>query len=288
MFYFRLMGGLGNQMFQYAAGKALSIKRGIPIKVDFDCPYPHIKYEYSLGIFKLHAEFATPRELRRCKPKRRLAKRLYLLLGKNPECLLLRERRDFHFQSDLFLAPDGSYISGFWQSEKYFNDIADIIRNDFSFRSPPDGENQKLCTQMRNRESVSLHIRRGDYVRVESANKVHGVCSPSYYKNSVAYILNRMPNAVFYIFSDDMQWVKANFQLAAPTIFVDINSSHNAYEDMRLMSHCKHHIIANSSFSWWGAWLNVNPDKIVIAPAKWMNDPKAIVKDLLPDSWIRL
>jgi len=133
-----------------------------------------------------------------------------------------------------------------------------------------------------------LHIRRGDYVHAPLANQFHGLCSLDYYQKAVNYIYQKIPDCHFYIFSDDHSWVCENFKLDYPVTMVDHNDADKDYEDLRLMSLCKYNIIANSSFSWWGAWLNANPEKIVLCPERWFNDLSLDIKDLMPDSWIRV
>ncbi len=142
--------------------------------------------------------------------------------------------------------------------------------------------------QIESTNAVSLHIRRGDYVKVKETNDFHGVCSIAYYETAIELITNKINDPVFYIFSDDMDWVKKNFNIRQNHVFVDANDAATNYEDMRLMSLCKHNIIANSSFSWWGAWLNPSSSKTVIAPKKWMKDPSIETIDLIPGNWIRL
>jgi hypothetical protein len=279
------MGGLGNQMFQYAAAKALSLRRGISFKVDFDCPYRHKKYVYALDAFALKAERASTWDLISRKPKRRVARRLYLLVGKDPNCSLIREKQEFHFDPAFYLIPDGSYVSGFWQSEKYFAEVTDQIRADFVFKEPLTGESHRLQQEMLAQESVSIHLRRGDYVNVEITNKIHGICSPRYYSDAIAYILARISDPTFYVFSDDLDWVRTHFVIPGRMRIVDTGRDH---DDLRLMSSCKYQVIANSSFSWWGAWLNSNMNKIVVAPKQWMKDPNIIVRDLLPLNWVRV
>jgi hypothetical protein len=286
MFYFHFMGGLGNQMFQFAAARALSLKRDVAFRCDFDCPNPNVLNRFALDVFNVDVRMANAMELWRCKPKRRIAKRIYRLLDRNPDCLLIKETKDFRFDPAFFSIADGSYVSGFWQSEKYFIDIADVIRRDFRFRFDVSGRNLRLSEQMRVEESVSVHIRRGDYVTDDATHKLHGVCGVVYYRAAAATMRERLRNPMFYVFSDDIDWAKENIHLG-PTVFVDFNRGRD-YEDMRLMSCCRHHIIANSSFSWWGAWLNPDRDKIVIAPSRWITDPEVDTRDLLPGAWITL
>ncbi|MBS1565221.1 MAG: hypothetical protein JST39_12580, partial [Bacteroidetes bacterium] len=156
MFVFQIMGGLGNQMFQYAAARALSQKRNIPFKVDFDDPYIYAKRRFSLDVFNLPADFASPRELRSCKPKTKFIRRWWKYTGRNPDNKLYREKKDFHFDPAFFNCPDGSYISGFWQSELYFKEIEDVIRKDFSFRHPPSPANKAVLERVEKTNAVSL------------------------------------------------------------------------------------------------------------------------------------
>ncbi|MBS1565210.1 MAG: alpha-1,2-fucosyltransferase, partial [Bacteroidetes bacterium] len=152
----------------------------------------------------------------------------------------------------------------------------------------PSLANKAVLERVEKTNAVSLHIRRGDYVTVAHTNQLHGTCSIDYYQRAAELIADVSPDPVFYIFSDDIAWVRENLQLPFPIVFVEGNDEAHAYEDMRLMSRCRHHILANSSFSWWGAWLNGRPDKIVVAPQKWMNNDSIVPKDLIPVSWKRL
>jgi hypothetical protein len=149
--------------------------------------------------------------------------------------------------------------------------------------------NEEMAHRIGGEESaVSIHVRRGDYVSDAGTNRFHGTCSVDYYHDAVDRISGFAPASHFFVFSDGIDWAKENLRLRQPVTYVDFNDGEKNYEDLRLMSLCKHHIIANSSFSWWGAWLNPNPDKIVIAPKKWFNDPSINTDDLIPNSWLRL
>jgi hypothetical protein len=288
MFIFQLMGGLGNQMFAYAAAKSLSLKRGIPVKFDFDCPYQHIKYEYALGIFHAKAEFPTRAELKKVKPKRGIERRLYLFLGKNTTPRLVRELQEFTFRDEFYAIPDNSYVTGFWQSEKYFLPIEKEIRKDFQFHFAPDSKNQRHLDNIDRSNSVAIHIRRGDYVNVAKTQAVHGLCSVDYYQQAMAIIEKSVSDPVYFFFSNDIPWVKENIKTSREHHFIDNNTGAASWEDLRLMSRCKHTIIANSSFSWWGGWLNAYQKKIVIAPKQWMSNPTIDTKDLIPVTWMRL
>lgn len=179
------------------------------------------------------------------------------------------------------------YLAGYWQSEKYFSDASEAIRADFTFRTPLSKKNAELAERVGQTNSVSLHVRRGDYVSSAKTNATHGFCSLDYYRAAVLHMAAHIEQPEFFIFSDDMAWVKANLKIDFPCRYVDHNQGAESYNDMRLMSLCKHHVIANSSFSWWGAWLNPNPNKTVIAPRKWFaNDNN--VDDLFPSDWVLL
>ena len=180
-----------------------------------------------------------------------------------------------------------AYLLGYWQSEKYFADYSDEIREDFTFKSPLSERNSDLANQISSVNSVSVHVRRGDYV-TNAKNAFIGVCPLSYYEQATELIKSRVESPVFFVFSDDMDWVKSNLKLDVKTVMVNHNSGSESYNDMRLMSMSKHHIIANSSFSWWGAWLNPNPEKIVIAPKKWFRNGEFDTSDLIPSNWIRI
>lgn len=181
-----------------------------------------------------------------------------------------------------------TYFSGYWQTEKYFIKIEDKIRLVFNFDINKVNErNQCLMKEMILQNAVSLHVRRGDYEIDPGAKLVLGnICSLDYYKKCINYINERVKEPYFYIFSDDQEWTKEHFSFLENSCFVDWNKNKNSWQDMMLMSYCKHNIIANSSFSWWGAWLNSNPQKIVIAPSKWSNIYPAL--DIVPGSWIRI
>lgn len=288
MFVFQLMGGVGNQLFQYAAARALSLKRNIPFKVEFDDPYKFVKRSYNLDFFNLSVEFATKKELAYCKPKKRFEKRWWLLTGRNPENKLVKEKADYVFDAAFFDIPDGSYVTGFWQAENYILSVRDILLKELQPRLAPSEANAKILQQVAQSNAISLHIRRGDYVTVAHTNSAHGTCDMEYYKKAMSYMASKVNDPVFFIFSDDMTWVKENLPKDYPLVYVDLNDEKNSYEDLRIMSSCNHHIIANSSFSWWGAWLNNRSNKMVICPTKWTSNHLSADIDLIPKSWIKL
>jgi hypothetical protein len=191
------------------------------------------------------------------------------------------------FDADVLLVEGNVYLRGFWQSWKYFSEIRSVLVRELSMTSRPNLANTLMMNRMEASCSVCIHVRRGDYWNNPHINKLFGVCPIEYYDEAIRLIKQRLSKAVFFIFSDDLEWARENLKPDRPCIFVDCNKDMSAVHDMRLMTACKHFIIANSSFSWWGAWLSTALDKIVVAPEKWrkINRP---VDDLLPDDWIKL
>lgn len=292
MIIVNLTGGLGNQMFQYAAGKALALSHNTDLKLDLSWFDISAKTDtirtFDLECFNLPDNIiASDEELKKIKkgiltsriPKS--IKSFYYSFQKN----IILEKY-FHYDPTFFDSPSNAYISGYWQSIQYFESFSEHIRKDFRFKTPMEGENQKISESIRATSSVSLHIRRGDYITHAYTNQFHGTTSLDYYNNALEYIKKKIDNPHIFIFSDDMDWVKRNFNLSLPTTYIDHNNI--AFEDIRLMSLCKHNIIANSTFSWWGAWLNENPEPIIIAPKKWFNDSTLNTKDVIPYSWLKL
>lgn len=286
----RLYGGLGNQMFQYAAARRLSLRLGCELVIDISEFQYDSTYRYYLDYFRVAAQLATADdmwEIRRSREKRPVQKLLINLQGcfKQKRDLAYYAEPHFHFAESVLQLPDNVCMDGYWQSEKYFSDVADAIRAEYTIQNPMPEKSQQILTQIHAVDSVSLHVRRGDYVSNPAAYKVHGVCSVEYYKSCISYINQTLDTPHFFLFSDDPIWVKENLLVQDRMTIVEGNS---AIEDMRLMSRCKHNIIANSSFSWWGAWLNTNPDKMVLAPRRWFQDATINTSDLYPSGWIAL
>ena len=284
-----LIGGLGNQMFQYAASRALSLERDERLYLDvqdFKDYALHNGYELS-RVFNVNTQLAGNMEL-----KKVLGWRAYSPIRRKlyrPQLSKLRGKYmfvDTQFSSwhQINETPNDCYLMGNWQSEHFFENFVETIRDDFSFRLPPTGLNAVLAEKIDNDVAISLHVRRGDYVSNPSSLAFHGLCSVEYYRRAANYIASRVSNPVFYIFSDDISWARNNLLLGYPCYYVDHNKAGESYNDMRLMSLCKHHIIANSSFSWWGAWLNKRTDKIVVAPQCWVLSDFD-TSDLIPVSW---
>jgi hypothetical protein len=279
----RCLGGLGNQMFQYALYKSLN-KRFGKVKMDLTGfnNYPlHNGFEVQ-NIFDLHIDIA-PTFISRVyyTPER---KWIFRKLRKifNIKNMYYEETSPFNFNQELFSNEHTKYYWGYWQNPLYFADIEDEIRNDFKFKLPLDEKNQLLLIDIRKTNSVSLHIRRGDYIQDPLLG---GLCNMEYYQKAIKHINESIKSPKYFIFSNDMEWCKTNFELPNCE-FVSWNNGASSYIDMQLMSACKHNIIANSSFSWWGAWLNNNTLKIVIGPKKWTNNTQIDTSRLFPTNWI--
>jgi hypothetical protein len=283
-----LKGGLGNQLFQYAFGYYLAKINCCELKIDISSYKNYELHSYSLPFFEVDEKLVTQRESDFFKGvgisfSERFIRKLFF-----SNYFINEETISFDKKYKLIKPP--VYIDGYWQSEMYFNEIESEIRKLYRFSSIPDETNQSLLEIIRAENSISLHIRRGDYINIESVNKTHGILSLDYYNLAVKIISDKIENPKFYIFSDDIEWAKNNLKLNHYVYFVEVNIGKNDAEDLRLMSECKHHIIANSTFSWWGAWLNHSRDKIVIAPNKWFNDIELNneTQFLVPSEWLRI
>lgn len=288
MIIVKLQGGLGNQLFQYAACRQLAVKTGRPLFFDTSLleqtKGSDTKRKFELDAFNINAGIADNAILERFRKtastKNRL-KRLFPFLSTG-----VYNEPHFHFDP-LFMKIKGSaVVTGYFQSEKYFKPVEDTIRKELVLKLPVSSATAAIQKQLSAGTSVSIHIRRGDYVHNKETEKAHGSCGIDYYQKAVSIIASKAGNLQLFVFSDDMDWVKNNFYSTHPITFIDHNDAAHAHEDLYLMSRCRHNIIANSSFSWWGAWLNNNASKIVVAPSKWFNELAADTKDLLPAEWI--
>ncbi|MBF9040369.1 hypothetical protein LSUCC0387_05615 [Rhodobacterales bacterium LSUCC0387] len=184
------------------------------------------------------------------------------------------------------------YLIGYWQSAKYFRGVETILAETFSFRENLTGRNAEIATEMEDTIPVALHVRRGDYIQNPKANAFHGICDWAYYHQAMKYIRERVGSPHFYIFSDDLQAAIQEFGKSPKITYVDCNTGSNSYRDMMLMARCKHHIIANSSFSWWGAWLAnahgyADRNQIVIAPHQWLSGSTEQMEDIYMKNWVR-
>lgn len=287
------MGGLGNQLFQYACGRYLALQNKTTLKLDatgLSRDDRGIIRPYSLGVFNIQAGLATAEEIKQIKrePRGRWPKKIKHALKKHSIIPAKNYIPEIDFSWEKILSLRGNlYLGGFFQNEKFFDQIAETIRQDFTLKPELADFDPALTEKIKKSLSVSLHIRRGDYASDEATRLLHGLQPLEYYRQAMELISQKIDNPKYFVFSDDIAWCQKNLPMPPETIFV---TGKKDYEDLTLMKQCRHHIIANSTFSWWGAWLNDNPDKIVIAPARWFADEKLNeqTKNLVPGNWIRI
>jgi len=286
----KLIGGLGNQLFQYAVARHLAERKQTILKIDISSFETYKLHKYSLWPFNIQENFASFEEVASLKKRKHgiIDRTIMRILQRQSHPLTYVREKSFHFDPEILNLPSGTYLEGYWQSEKYFKNIEEIIRWEFTVKTMQTGRDRALAREIESCESVSVHIRRRDYVSDPNTNQVHGVCDINYYYCCAECLRGLVKTPLFYVFSDDPEWVYKNFTMPGPTTIIDHNGAEKCYEDLRLMSLCKHHIIANSTFSWWGAWLSTNQHKIVFAPKKWFNTNDRDTKDLIPDGWFRI
>lgn len=256
----KIKGGLGNQLFQYAYGRSLIEKNK---EVIFDISFFKEKTTDISRPFLLK-KFNIPESL--------------IFINKKSNLLIKLFEK-------IYSKLSGNY--NLFQSEKYFKSIEKIIRNELTLKESLSPIAQEFVQQIKNNsKSVSIHVRRGDYITNAKTNKYHGTCDLSYYEHTILKIRELVLSPHFFIFSDDIEWVRENLKLDNTTFISNPNLTE--CEELMLMSNCKHNIIANSTFSWWGAWLNQNPDKIVIAPKQWTANKKSDELNILPKTWTQI
>ncbi len=275
-------------MFQYAFGYSISKQSGQLLKLDISGFGSNSLRTFSLIMYGIKAEFATKDDiqmhkfqnesliaklLRKTKRKLPPFADTYQSESKNPE--------------DIYISNKGAYYDGYWQNENYFKDYREELVDLFSIKGT-SSDTEDYLQQISTTESVSLHVRRGDYVTNPHTNRNHGLCDIAYYRDSIEMISREVNKPHLFIFSDDLAWAKENLNFAVPSIFIELGEAAPDHEEIFLMSQCHHNIIANSSFSWWGAWLNQNENKIVAAPRKWFADESKDTSTITPKSWIRL
>lgn len=263
----RIIGGLGNQMFQYAYAKSIENK-GLEVRLDLS---GFNKYKlhggYQLGEYNINIQQAKPI--------------LLLFLKLNPFKTL--KEKNLLFDEKLLFLKGNEYIKGYFQTEKYFSEIRSVLLKQFILNKEISNSTKNYKQNiLQTGKSCSIHVRRGDYVSNIKANNIHGTCSLEYYNKAIKRINKEYNNITFYIFSDDIAWTKENLRIKN-SFYIDHKCL--PHEDIYLMSMCSHNIIANSSFSWWGAWLNRNDYKFVIAPKNWFKTTK---HEIIPENWFKI
>ena len=287
----RLNGGLGNQLFQYAMGRRTAEVTGQTLKLDTEKFKTCSLRNYRLIHFNIEATIATQEDKRRLHILRRqdpLALFHYLLDKLRPAHLrrIIRET-NFHFQPALRNINGPAYLDGDWQSPEYFKGAEGQLRREFTLCSPLDHQDCAAEQEIQaTNHSVAIHIRRGDLVSDPTSNEIHGTVSMDYYNRAIEELLQKLNTPKFFLFSDDPKWAiqnlpKEKIQLRP----IDHNGPEKDYADLHLMSQCQHHIIANSTFSWWGAWLARKPNKRVFYPTPWFKNSPNNTTDLFPVEW---
>lgn len=294
MIIVRLQGGLGNQMFQYAIGRALSLKNNTTLGLDTHDLMDRTAHpgqvtfrNYDLDLLSVTAQVLTQDQI----PAR------YRSLGTGITSRITRKIRDvfvphagveqqFHFDGDVLDSGPESYLTGYWQSPRYFEGYEDTIRADFKVAKPLPEIVVTLQKQIKEQQSVCIHVRRGDYV----GSKVHDVVTKEYYDQALKMLQSKVAIDCIYVFSDDIKWCEENLTFSYLTIFVgaEYAGERAIVGHFELMRACTHFIIPNSSFAWWAAWLSESPDKIVIAPKQWFVDASIDSTDVTPKEWIRI
>lgn len=291
MLIIQLQGGLGNQMFQYAFASILGLKNKTKVviegsifeRVEKTPGFTPRKFE--LAIFDIHYEWNTEPDVFLFHHLSKINK-LKKKLGFNyPK---IYNEPSFGFQSDFLSIKAPVYLKGYFQSYKYLVGYENFVRQLFSFPIEAlDDINRKLLIKIKNSNSIAIHIRRGDYVSDKMTAQYHGSCSLDYYLEAIKLVASKNKDFTLVFFSDDSDWAKEQFNdLPYSKIIVDHNKGEDSWKDMLLMSICNHNVIANSSFSWWAAWLNDNQSKIVVAPKKWFQAKEIDINSIIPQEWI--
>lgn len=283
----RLIGGLGNQLFQYAAARSLALRHGASVKLDLSGFETYGLRRYELQSYPIAATIASADEVAAFSAARPTGLIARVLARLRPAPHVYREAH-FHYDPGLLAQALPVYLDGFWQSERYFAEAAETIRRELTPLAPLEPENAAVAAEIDGALAVSLHVRRGDYVSNAHTNSYHGVCSLDYYRKAVAAVAQKVGAPHLFVFSDDHDWTRENLAFEWPTTYVTANPADRGFRDMQLMARCRHHVIANSSFSWWGAWLNPRPDKVVVAPQAWFANSPNDTRDLIPAGWVRL
>jgi len=287
----RIQGGFGNQLFQYAAGRSLALQTGASLFLNAWEYQSPVCRKYELGKLKIsdrqtsrfRGDWEIKLRRRRYAPLRWLLEAMQSPLGYRR---IIDARQGF--EARLATLTGNLYLDGYWHSERYFADIREQLLQEFTFKEAPTPANADYLARILSQNAVCVHLRRGDYVAQAHFNARFGVCELPYYQSAIACLQPRLRNPAFFVFSDDPAWVSANFPRLDAMTLVTHNVGKDDAEDLRLMMNCKHFIIANSTFSWWAAWLGRCPEKIVIAPKRWFASPEESDRDLVPETWLRL
>lgn len=269
----RIIGGLGNQMFQYAYAKALEYA-GNEVQIDILGFKKYKISDYQLNKYDIDLPVSS------------LLVRIFSKIG----IIKSLKENSLEFNDDFLHIKGNPYIKGYFQSEKYFSNIRGVLLEQFVIKTKLSNSSEEIKQDiLKNKENTcSLHIRRGDYVSNKKTNEIHGTCDIEYYKKAMS-IINKENNKIkYFVFSDDIDWAKENIEIEN-VVYIDNKEDKIPHEDIYLMSLCANNITANSSFSWWGAWLNQNNDKVVVCPKIWFADnDKNKESEIACEDWIQI
>ena len=280
MIIIKIKGGLGNQLFQYALGRAVALHHKLPLKLDLTIFKTYKLHRYLLDQFAIQADIATENEIIKLKGGDNVILSALRKTGFIKRKSYIKEKRSSHFDASVF-KNNVVYLDGYWQNELYFKDIRELLLPELTSSSSISDLGCAYLESIKNSNSVSLHVRRGNYLNTKNIN----VLDIDYYMKAADYIRKNVAKPTFYVFSDDLEWCKNSLGFLDDCIYLDRTKTE--IDDLKLMSFCRHNIIANSSFSWWGAWLNQNPKKTVIAPKGWLlNDPDS--SNVILSDWVKL
>ena len=280
-----LSGGLGNQMFQYAAGRALSMRLEVPLRLDTSWYIGKKDRIYALEPFLVSCTTCV-RGLWMPEVLKSLESRLSRRFGAARMGVPLFRESGLEFAPAVLTLSHPVYLEGYWQSERYFSDIRNSLLQDFSVRQSTPQKCRNILDNIRDVDAVCVHVRRGDFA--SNPQTPTGTCAMEYFLQGLERVVDSVPHPHCFVFSDDPKWVKAEFSLPCAMTIVDVNSSMEAHLDLQLMTACKHFLIANSTMSWWAAWLGCAKNKVIVAPAKWFKNPLSEPKDFIPKSWHRI
>lgn len=293
MIVVRLIGGLGNQMFQYAAARALAERTGGELLFDVGGFADYADREFALGGYALRGRVATADELARFPgpgPERgrlgRLAERAGRALGAGRGGPAYYRQPHFHYDPGFERLCGDVYLDGYFQSERYFAPVAGALRAELAWPGPLASEAEAIAARIAAEESVALHVRRGDYVSDPHIAATHGALGPDYHRRAVALAAEGLAAPSVFVFTDDPDWVRTELDLGAPFTLVDGGSPQ---ADLHLMSQCRRKALANSSFSWWAAWLGAGQGRRVVAPRRWFGEERMRTRrmdDLYPQGWV--
>jgi len=287
MIVVKLQGGLGNQLFQYAMGKAMAKLHASPFALDQDFLMDrtagkgeHFVFrDYDLDVFSIHVNIAPKGE-----QLRYTSQSMWDKITSGFKSKHVYKEPFFQFDAHALQQSPDVYLDGYWQSPIYFESVEKELRKEFQFVHPIEEISSALYRKIQSTDSICINVRRDDFLN----STFHGVCDMRYFTPAIQHMAEQLGNPHLFVFSDDKQWCKENFNPGIPMDIV--GDEHNGYKysnKLQLMTLCKHFIIPNSTFAWWAVWLSNKKDSIVIAPKRWFAEPSIHTEDLIPSHWLR-